>query len=287
MSRPVCGRADLTLSIFTTVMGTEPAGGSDGTSDRAVPGGGRDVDVDRSESPSDVTTQVMATSAAQSATARTAHSPRRGRVGTPNHLLDTLGGQGEERRPITSTGTCPSWQTRTDAAASVGMEYVSSGSRVCRASPKGLKSTTWCAEGPRREHRKWMSWRQGQTVVEKGTPMSLPTRPFGRSMLPDFRDLFDMLPSLSSLRPAMDIHSIRIEDKLEGDTYIIRAELPGINVDEDLDISVQNNLLTIEAQRSEEQTENGRSEFRYGSFVRTVALPEGAQEDSIDASYED
>lgn len=117
--------------------------------------------------------------------------------------------------------------------------------------------------------------------------MSLPTRPFGRSMLPDFRDLFDMLPSLSSLRPAMDIHSIRIEDKLEGDTYIIRAELPGINVDEDLDISVQNNLLTIEAQRSEEQTENGRSEFRYGSFVRTVALPEGAQEDSIDASYED
>ena len=117
--------------------------------------------------------------------------------------------------------------------------------------------------------------------------MSLPTRPFGRSMLPDFRDLFDMLPSLSSLRPAMDIHSIRIEDKLEGDTYIIRAELPGINVDEDLDISVQNNLLTIEAQRSEEQTETGRSEFRYGSFVRTGALPEGAQEDSIDASYED
>ncbi|WP_298181705.1 Hsp20/alpha crystallin family protein [Saccharomonospora sp.] len=117
--------------------------------------------------------------------------------------------------------------------------------------------------------------------------MSLPTRPFSRSLFPDFRDMFDMLPSLSGLRPAMDMHSIRIEDKIEGDTYIIRAELPGIDVENDLDISVHDNLLTIEAQRSEEQAENGRSEFRYGSFTRTVALPNGAQEDSIDASYQD
>lgn len=116
--------------------------------------------------------------------------------------------------------------------------------------------------------------------------MSQPERSHSRPLIPDFRDLLEMLPTMGGLRPALDLHSIRVEDRVEEDTYVLRAELPGIDVDNDLAITVHNGLLTIEAQRSEEQAEGGRSEFRYGSFARTVALPTGAKEDAIDASYE-
>lgn len=115
--------------------------------------------------------------------------------------------------------------------------------------------------------------------------MNQPERSSGRSVIPDFRDLFDMLPTMGGLHPALDLHGIRVEDRIEDGTYVLRAELPGIDVDQDLELKVHNGLLTIEAQRSEQESGGGRSEFRYGSFTRTVALPTGAREDTIDASY--
>ena len=44
--------------------------------------------------------------------------------------------------------------------------------------------------------------------------------------------------------------------------------------------------LTIKAERSEKKETKGRSEFRYGSFVRSVTLPAGANEDDIKATYD-
>lgn len=117
--------------------------------------------------------------------------------------------------------------------------------------------------------------------------MNQPERAHGRSLIPDFRDLLEMFPTMGGLRPALDMHGVRIEDHIEGNRYVLRAELPGIDVDNDLNITVHNGLLTIEAQRSEEKSRADRSEFRYGSFARTVALPSGAKEDTIDASYDD
>ncbi|OQO93880.1 Hsp20/alpha crystallin family protein [Saccharomonospora piscinae] len=117
--------------------------------------------------------------------------------------------------------------------------------------------------------------------------MSQPERAHPRSLIPDFRDLLEMFPTMGGLRPSLDLHGIRVEDRTEGNRYVLRAELPGIDADNDLSITVHNGLLTIEAQRSEERAEGGRSEFRYGSFARTVALPTGAKEDGIEASYDD
>ncbi|WP_199433722.1 Hsp20/alpha crystallin family protein [Qaidamihabitans albus] len=117
--------------------------------------------------------------------------------------------------------------------------------------------------------------------------MSLPVRRQAPSLLPDLHDLFDMFPSFPGIRPLLDFHSIRVEDKVEENRYVLRAELPGIDASKDLDITVQNGMLTIAAKRSEEKTEKGHSEFRYGSFTRTVALPTGAKEDEIEADYTD
>jgi HSP20 family molecular chaperone IbpA len=82
-------------------------------------------------------------------------------------------------------------------------------------------------------------------------------------------------------------HALRIEDRLEDDRYLVRAEIPGIDPDKDLEITVSDGVLTIAAERREEISEKGRSEFHYGSLMRRVALPAGAVEDKVVARYQD
>lgn len=45
-------------------------------------------------------------------------------------------------------------------------------------------------------------------------------------------------------------------------------------------------MLTVHAQRHEEQREKYRTEFRYGSFTRSITLPTGADEGDMTASYD-
>ena len=56
-------------------------------------------------------------------------------------------------------------------------------------------------------------------------------------------------------------------------------------------MSVSEGMLHIKAEReekSEHKSKTGyRSEFRYGSFMRSIALPPGAKEEDITASYKD
>jgi len=49
---------------------------------------------------------------------------------------------------------------------------------------------------------------------------------------------------------------------------------------------VNDGRLTIEAARSEKAASKDRSEFAYGSFVRSFSLPPGADEDDITATYD-
>src|SRR5450759_3184372 len=52
-------------------------------------------------------------------------------------------------------------------------------------------------------------------------------------------------------------------------------------------ITVAEGILTISAERREEISEKGRSEFHYGSFRRRLALPPGAMEEKLAARYQD
>ncbi len=84
----------------------------------------------------------------------------------------------------------------------------------------------------------------------------------------------------------VDTHLIRLEDEMQDGHYLLRAELPGIDPAKDVDITVHDGQLTIKAERSEKKEANGRSEFTYGSFTRSVTLPAGANEDDIKANYD-
>jgi HSP20 family protein len=81
--------------------------------------------------------------------------------------------------------------------------------------------------------------------------------------------------------------TIRIEDFVEDDTYVLRADLPGIDPEEDVEISLEGDVLTIKGERREEVKERNRRELRYGSFVRSIQLPGHAREGDVTASYAD
>ena len=84
---------------------------------------------------------------------------------------------------------------------------------------------------------------------------------------------------------------LRVEEFTEGNQAVVRVEMPGIDPDKDVEISVTDHTLRLHAERREEKKteEKGsyRSEFRYGSFTRTVSLPAGATEKDVKATYKD
>jgi len=98
-------------------------------------------------------------------------------------------------------------------------------------------------------------------------------------------DVFDWLASpWTMLRPAAS-HPMRVEDYVKDGTYVLRAELPGVDPEKDVEVTVSRGILMISARRQEETGGTHRSEFRYGAFARSVTLPEDADEDHIRASY--
>jgi HSP20 family protein len=69
---------------------------------------------------------------------------------------------------------------------------------------------------------------------------------------------------------------------------VLKLEVPGVN-EEDLDIQLENNTLTVKGERKfekEEKEENfHRIERRYGSFLRTFRLPNIVDSDKVEANY--
>lgn len=107
-----------------------------------------------------------------------------------------------------------------------------------------------------------------------------------RPLLSDIADLLDNLPAFAALRPLFETRSIRVEDELHDDLYEIRAELPGVDPEEDIEVTVLDGRVTITAERSRPEDGYGRSEFSYGTFHRTLLLPDGADEDDVNAVYD-
>ncbi len=72
--------------------------------------------------------------------------------------------------------------------------------------------------------------------------------------------------------------------------YRIRAELPNVKKD-DVHVTFENGILTIEGQRREEKEEKGtkfhRRELAYGRFIRRFRLPGDADEAKTEATYKD
>lgn len=73
------------------------------------------------------------------------------------------------------------------------------------------------------------------------------------------------------------------------DAYMVRASIPGVEPEE-LEISLQNNTLTIRGETKSEQEREGERwhlrERRMGQFQRTISLPNNVEPDQVGAMYE-
>ena len=90
---------------------------------------------------------------------------------------------------------------------------------------------------------------------------------------------------LSSWELALDVAETN-------DEYVVKASLPGMNPD-DLDVTLNNNVLTIQGEITEEKEEKPDEdrryhlrERRYGSFSRSISLPSTVNADAIQANFE-
>jgi len=92
-------------------------------------------------------------------------------------------------------------------------------------------------------------------------------------------------------RRLLEEEQVKVEEFTENGQLVVRAELPGVDPDRDVDISIVDGNLWIRAERRQEdeveQRNYRRTEIRYGSYSRILPLPPGAKEEDIQARYHD
>jgi HSP20 family protein len=103
------------------------------------------------------------------------------------------------------------------------------------------------------------------------------------------RELEDLLARAPALSQAGQ-WSPQIEVSEREGNLVVRADLPGVKR-EDVEVNVDNDVLTIRGERRQEhrETEGGyrRTERSYGTFFRQLPLPEGVDRDQVQATYQD
>ena len=99
------------------------------------------------------------------------------------------------------------------------------------------------------------------------------------SLFDQLRREMDTSLATSDWVPAVDI-------KENDDHFMIVADIPGV-APEDIEVQMENGVLTIKGERETEKTEEKddfkRVERSFGSFYRRFSLPESADPDSIEA----
>lgn len=101
-----------------------------------------------------------------------------------------------------------------------------------------------------------------------------------------FPDLPDWPPSpRAALRAFSSAQTFRVEELMRDGHYLIRAELPGLDPDKDIEVTVGGKTLTIYAERGQQDEEPQRTEFRYGPRARSVRLPARVDAHDVRARY--
>ncbi|GAA0249945.1 Hsp20/alpha crystallin family protein [Cryptosporangium japonicum] len=72
----------------------------------------------------------------------------------------------------------------------------------------------------------------------------------------------------------------------DGDDAVVRLEVPGVDVENDVTVEVVEGKLVVRGERKDARDGNSFSEVRYGSFRRTFRLPKHVAADAVTASYD-
>jgi len=129
-----------------------------------------------------------------------------------------------------------------------------------------------------------------ESKAVESRPRPVPVVARGREWWP--LPLFPLWRTLGEL-----VHDIEgrglmaIDEYTEDRTLVVRAEMPGLDPDKDVEIVVGDGRLHIKAEHTQTEERSGRHfhcrELRSGSFTRTIALPEGVDASGVNASCKD
>lgn len=110
-----------------------------------------------------------------------------------------------------------------------------------------------------------------------------------RSSLFGWPDFFEPFRQVGSA--VANLFSPDADASHDDDAYRIRVELPGV-AEDDVDVSLHDDILTITGEKKEERTEKDEdrrlyfTERAYGSFQRSFRVPENVQQDKIKAEFD-
>ncbi|HMP88693.1 MAG TPA: Hsp20/alpha crystallin family protein [Kiritimatiellia bacterium] len=134
-------------------------------------------------------------------------------------------------------------------------------------------------------------WKRKKHEVEVLKPQGDPTYDLTRGMSDMVNQLFRRFdPEVSSFfRPDFGWSNLPAVDIAETDKEItVTADLPGLD-EQDIHVSLENDTLLIRGERKHEKEEKNKNYYRversYGTFHRSIALPDGADRDNIKATF--
>jgi HSP20 family protein len=98
-----------------------------------------------------------------------------------------------------------------------------------------------------------------------------------------FRTAFTPVIRSAGFSPAAEVTR-------DGETAVVRVELPGLDAERDITVEVDRGRLVVRGERRDERSEDtdGRvlREVRYGAFRRSFSLPEHVTSDDVSAHYD-
>ena len=137
------------------------------------------------------------------------------------------------------------------------------------------------ARPARPEQITWSSVQWRDIMAELPHPQ-VPAR--FRAVFPDLADWLEA--PWTGPPPFLTGQVFRLEEAIRDNRYVIRAELPGLDPENDIEVTVDGRTLTIRAERRQQDNEPYHSEFRYGSLARLVRLPARVGAADVTARYD-
>ncbi len=168
------------------------------------------------------------------------------------------------------------------SAPPAGPEEQASSVQPARAEPRLRTAQPTQSAGPVRPEQIPWSYVQWREIMAKLPRPQAPAR--FRAMFPDLADWLES--PWTGPPPFLAGQVFRLEEAIRDDRYVIRAELPGLDPENDIEVSVEGRILTIRAERCQQDDGSYRSEFRYGSLARAVRLPAKVDAADVTARYD-
>ncbi len=147
------------------------------------------------------------------------------------------------------------------------------------ARPGQITAQSMGPAGPQQLASSYVQWRD---IMARLPRPQAPAR--FRAIFPDLADWLES--PWSGPPPFLAGQVFRLEEMVQDNRYVIRAELPGLDPESDIEVTVDGRILTIRAERRQQDKGPYRSEFRYGSLARAVRLPVRVDPADVTARYD-